>query len=168
LKSIDDAHDLDARRRKENNARAVKGWAFTFVGWCVASVLAYVALCETFAFGPVTATVKNHLLPFARQRDHDVFEATLEAFLPDVDSTTGLMKKRWLGVPHGGAYAMLLLAAVLGFVEYVKRATWKFEPTMTKRDAKRMAGYRAYVQELGKVREELYREYFKGLSADRD
>jgi hypothetical protein len=39
---------------------------------------------------------------------------------------------------------------------------------MTKRDAKRMAGYRAYVQELGKVREELYREYFKGLSADRD
>jgi hypothetical protein len=63
---------------------------------------------------------------------------------------------------------MLILAAVLGFVEYVKRATWKFEPTMTKRDAKRMAGYRAYVQELGKVREELYREYFKGLSADRD
>ena len=36
---------------------------------------------------------------------------------------------------------------------------------MTSKDAKRLAGYGAYVKELGKVREELYKEYFKGLSS---
>lgn len=168
LRSVDDAHALDVKNRKENNARALKGWAFTFAGWVVAAVLAYVAACETFAFGPVTATVANHLLPLARKSEHDVLEATLEAFMPELDASTGRAKPRWLGVPHGGAYVLLFLTATLGFVEYVKRATWRFAPTMTKRDARRLAGYRAYVQELGKVREELYREYFKGLSADRD
>ena len=168
LRSVDDAHALDVKNRKENNARALKGWAFTFAGWVVAAVLAYVAACETFAFGPVTATVANHLLPLARKSEYDVLEATLEAFMPELDASTGRAKPRWLGVPHGGAYVLLVLTATLGFVEYVKRATWRFVPTMTKRDARRLAGYRAYVQELGKVREELYREYFKGLSADRE
>ena len=36
---------------------------------------------------------------------------------------------------------------------------------MTSKDAKRLAGYGAYVKELGKVREELCKEYFKGLSS---
>ena len=168
LRSVDDAHALDSLHKKENAARALKGWALTFAGWIVAVATLYVAACETFAFGPVTATVANHLLPFARTSGHDVLEATLEAFMPDVDENTGRLKPRWLGVKHGGAYALLALVALLVALEAAKRATWRFAPVMTKRDAKRMAGYRAYVQELGKVREELYREYFKGLSADRD
>jgi hypothetical protein len=168
LVRIDEARALDELRRKENTARALKGWGFTVLGWILWTVLSYVALCESFAFGPVTAIAKNHLLPFSRRSNNDVLEATLVAFLPEVNAFDGALKPRWLGIPHGGAYVLFVLTLIIGLVEYVKRATWRFAAVMTKKDARRIASYEAYVKELGKVREELYKEYFKGLSSDRE
>ena len=40
---------------------------------------------------------------------------------------------------------------------------WKLSPTMTKKDAKRLAGYETYVREVKAVREELFKEYFKQI-----
>lgn len=168
LTEVDKAHLMDKEHRKENNQRALKGWGFTFIEIIVGVITLYVSLCETFAFGPVRAIVTNHLLPMAKQSKYDVLEATLVAFLPDVDSNTNLLKPRWLGIPHGGAYVLLVLTCCLVAIEFMKRKVWQFHSVMTKKDVRRLAGYKEYVKELGKVREELYKEYFKGLQGDRD
>ena len=66
---------------------------------------------------------------------------------------------------RGGAYAVAFLLIVFAVLGWFKGVVWRLAPTMTSKDAKRLAGYGAYVKELGKVREELYKEYFKGLSS---
>lgn len=167
LRKIGEAHLTVKANRKENNQRALKGWGFYFVQVVVGVITLYVSLCETFAFGPVRQIVTGHLLPLAKASKYDVMEATLLAFLPFTDVNTGTVKPRWLGVPHGGAYVLFVLTCLLATIEYMKRKVWAFHPVMTKKDVKRLAGYGEYVKELGKVREELYKDYFKGLS-DRD
>lgn len=40
---------------------------------------------------------------------------------------------------------------------------WRLAPVMSRKEIKRINGYGTYVKELAKVREELYKEYFKQL-----
>jgi hypothetical protein len=66
-------------------------------------------------------------------------------------------------VDHGGAVAMGVLFVSFLVVQFVKSRVWKLSPTMTKKDAKRLAGYETYVKEVKAVREELFKEYFKQI-----
>ena len=150
---INEVIETNDAHKKENMKRSLRGVTLMIVGWFFLFMSIYIAALEVCAT-PVIAGGLRALFPQSPQ---------LERLLLPQEGQV-----RWSGVKHGGAYALLALVALLVALEAAKRATWRFAPVMTKRDAKRMAGYRAYVQELGKVREELYREYFKGLSADRD
>lgn len=53
VQRIEEAHETNARRKKENAARTLKGWALMAAGWTVLALFAYVAVLETCALGPV-------------------------------------------------------------------------------------------------------------------
>jgi hypothetical protein len=109
---------------------------------------------EACATKPVTTALRTHALPALAHRP--VFRDLVEGLLPDGG-------RRWFGVEHGGAVAMGVLFVSFLAVQFVKSRVWKLSPTMTKKDAKRLAGYETYVKEVKAVREELFKEYFKQI-----
>ena len=48
-------------------------------------------------------------------------------------------------------------------LKYVQSTVWRLAPVLSKKEIKRLGSYLAYVKELSKIREELYKEYFKQL-----
>ncbi len=123
-------------------------------GWTVLASLFYVAVLEACATKPVTTALRTHALPALAAQP--VFRDLVEGLLPDGE-------RRWFGVEHGGAMVMGVLAVTFLIIQFVKSRVWKLSPTMTKRDAKRLAGYETYVKEVKAVQEELYKEYFKQI-----
>ena len=156
---IAEAHETNKARRRENAARAAKGYGLLLAQMFVAAVLAYVVATEMCTLGPVATAVRTHVLP-ALGNGNPVLREVVEGLLPAGDAS-----QRWFGNARGGAYAVAFLLIVFAVLGWFKGVVWRLAPTMTSKDAKRLAGYGAYVKELGKVREELYKEYFKGLSS---
>ena len=151
---IANARELNGRRRRDNASATAKGWALMVFGWTVLATLFYVAVLEACATKPVTTALRTHALPALATQP--VFRDLVEGLLPDGG-------RRWFGVEHGGAMAMGVLAVTFLIIQFVKSRVWKLSPTMTKKDAKRLAGYETYVKEVKAVREELYKEYFKQI-----
>jgi fumarate reductase subunit D len=60
---IAEAHETNVQRKKENNARTLKGWALMAAGWMVLALFAYVAVLEMCSLGPVGTAIREHLLP---------------------------------------------------------------------------------------------------------
>ncbi|EEH56763.1 uncharacterized protein MICPUCDRAFT_47608 [Micromonas pusilla CCMP1545] len=164
VKAIDARGEEDARRKKDNAARTIKGWAFMFAGWLVLSLLAYVATLETFALRPVAVAMRVHALPRLSEDEFPVARAVMTGLLPTEVAEGEVAAKRWMGVENGGLYAMAWLSVAYVTLQVMKRKAWRGrEARLTKREWKKLEGYRAYAIEVSAVREELYKEYFKQL-----
>lgn len=111
-------------------------------------------------YSPGTA-IREHLLP--RLENQAVAKEVVEGLLPAAPDAEGAPAPRWFGVPHAGAYAMGFLLTLYAALLYVKSVVWRLAPVMSKKELKRLSGYSGYVKELSKIREELYKEYFKQL-----
>jgi len=90
----------------------------------------------------------------------------VEGLLPASPDASGHSAAPWYGIPHAGAYILVFLMLMYAALLYVRGVVWRLWPIMTKKEIKRLAGYGVYVQELTKVREELYKDYFKQLNFD--
>lgn len=151
---VTNAREVNVARRRANASATAKGWALMVFGWFLLATLFYTAVLEACATKPVTTALRTHALPALTHRP--VFRDLVEGLLPDGG-------RRWFGVEHGGAVAMGVLFVSFLAVQFVKSRVWKLSPTMTKKDAKRLAGYETYVKEVKAVREELFKEYFKQI-----
>ena len=161
---IAEAHETNAKHKVENRTRTLKGGALMAAGWAVIALFGYVAIMELCALGPVTTAVREHLLP--RLQSQLVVKEIVEGLLPASPDASGHSAAPWYGIPHAGAYILVFLMLMYAALLYVRGVVWRLWPIMTKKEIKRLAGYGVYVQELTKVREELYKDYFKQLNFD--
>ena len=164
---IGEAHETNSLRKKENAARTVKGWGLMATSWLVLCIFFYVGVLETCAFGPVATAVREHVLP--RVEGQAVVKEIVEGLLPGrPDGEGNPAPARWFGIPHAGAYVMGFLLVAYFVLRYVQSVVWRLAPVMSKKEIKRLGSYLAYVKELSKIREELYKEYFKQLHNSHD
>jgi hypothetical protein len=108
--------------------------------------------------------MRVHALPRLSEDEFPVARAVMTGLLPTEVAEGEVAAKRWMGVENGGLYAMAWLSVAYVTLQVMKRKAWRGrEARLTKREWKKLEGYRAYAIEVSAVREELYKEYFKQL-----
>lgn len=136
-----DAHKVD------NMKRSMRGITLMIIGWVVMFLSLYIAVKEVCAT-PVIAHGLRKLLPSAPQ---------LELLLSKEAEV------RWLGIKHGGAYALALCSVIYAVITYVKNAVWQLHTLLTKKELAKLQQYQQYITGFMKLREGLYKEYFASL-----
>ncbi|GLC34640.1 hypothetical protein PLESTB_001239500 [Pleodorina starrii] len=141
---IDEVREQDKARRATNVQRTMQGLLLTLLTLAAAAFMS--------------------LLAVARFVDTLCSDALLGHHCRDNKLTAALHRVQPLVVEHStplfGAAAGVVLVLMI-----ITKLTWRTQPTLGKKDHKKLEDYRAYVRKIAEQEEGLYKEYFKTLSS---
>mmetsp|Transcript_42077 Transcript_42077/g.51026 ORF Transcript_42077/g.51026 Transcript_42077/m.51026 type:complete len:459 (-) Transcript_42077:215-1591(-) len=152
LEALDKRMAQDTTDKAANFKKRIYGTLLTLTGWTVLLFVLLLILCQVAE----SKVVQTALTAVAKQLKNPELAGQITGWL----SWMKIEDTQLLYYCVGGLIFMYLVILVIG------KVMWRLTPVLTKKELSKIQDYRKYVKGIGKIRDQMYADYFKQLNND--